>query len=491
MPPMMGNPYLDEDRVPIHALFWNRVTNGLGVRMLQGIGKETGCFILSPGQSESIFEMFNAVLPRYKSAIFKVFDSQIADFPTNAKLCEKLHAKFDELNIPHCFITEEQANVTRMLGKAKADLNVSETFLSLRLDGETFMVTEYEYTETGSKKIGYKSVSLKSSGEVSALLEELLSKNVRYNFLSTLTRTNPWLKKIRKMFPESKLWILDLDLSEDGRDVVLEEMSQWMGDKSYTKYYVLPTTVRNLKIMNTAGESLIDVEVGEALPLTKSIVVPKSVDMVMIYQTDSKAPSVLIEKIEHKCHQTEIIVMIDTDNFATIEYIPVMVPKIGSLRKWLNDETTESKEPFIGFCDNFSVIAVHQNDEDGFKFVNEWNDIDGHTVVYLIKILSMPPDNITIDDRWGFNVTADDEHPVLLEFKAHDGKLTVAEPDFLMALLLKEHIKVIRNVMGEKPDKLGFCILDEKHKDEEKERIKNGLESARKKLKIQCHFADV
>uniref|UniRef100_A0A914PHD9 Uncharacterized protein n=1 Tax=Panagrolaimus davidi TaxID=227884 RepID=A0A914PHD9_9BILA len=82
-----------------------------------------------------------------------------------------------------------------------------------------------------------------------------------------------------------------------------------------------------------------------------------------------------------------------------------------------------------------------------------------HIVYHLPKIMSMPSNKIQTDTEWGFTITKDDDNPVLLEFDSHDGSKKAASPAFLMAILLKEHKKVIKAEIGKKPKEFGFCIF--------------------------------
>uniref|UniRef100_A0A914YVM7 Uncharacterized protein n=1 Tax=Panagrolaimus superbus TaxID=310955 RepID=A0A914YVM7_9BILA len=102
----------------------------------------------------------------------------------------------------------------------------------------------------------------------------------------------------------------------------------------------------------------------------------------------------------------------------------------------------------------------------------------------LIKIMSLSPDNIKHEHHWGFQIVKDSENPVLIEFETHEGYAQAASPAFLMKMLLREHMKAIKIDVGEKPTKLGFCLLDD-FTVEAKKRVENGLEAACKLLKIE------
>uniref|UniRef100_A0A914PTN7 Uncharacterized protein n=1 Tax=Panagrolaimus davidi TaxID=227884 RepID=A0A914PTN7_9BILA len=110
----------------------------------------------------------------------------------------------------------------------------------------------------------------------------------------------------------------------------------------------------------------------------------------------------------------------------------------------------------------------------------------------LIKILSFSINEIKVENNWKFEFTSYPEHPILIQFddREDEGKL-LSPPTLLMALLLKEHRKVIKAETGKKPDKFGFCILDENYNNEEKERIKKGLEESCNLLKIGYNYIEI
>uniref|UniRef100_A0A914Q884 Uncharacterized protein n=1 Tax=Panagrolaimus davidi TaxID=227884 RepID=A0A914Q884_9BILA len=141
------------------------------------------------------------------------------------------------------------------------------------------------------------------------------------------------------------------------------------------------------------------------------------------------------------------------------------------------------KIPFIGFYDNSSVIGIYKNFEEGYQFLEEWND--------LINIMSMAPEKIKIDKSWGFTFTKDEENPVLLKFDNFDGTKKCSSPSFLMAIYLRQHLKAIESKIGQKPNKVAFWIIDRKFNENERKRIEDGLKESCKLLKIDCCFVDL
>uniref|UniRef100_A0A914YB66 Uncharacterized protein n=1 Tax=Panagrolaimus superbus TaxID=310955 RepID=A0A914YB66_9BILA len=142
----------------------------------------------------------------------------------------------------------------------------------------------------------------------------------------------------------------------------------------------------------------------------------------------------------------------------------------------------ENKLSVIGFFDCSSVICVERNGK--YEFMEEWNDI--------IKIMSMPADKIEVDKNWKFAITKDSENPVLLEFDNFCAEKKFATPAFLMALLLKEHFKIIKEKVGEKPNEIAFCFFDQ-FNDCERKRVEEGLTESCQLLKpsVKCCFIKV
>uniref|UniRef100_A0A914QT19 Uncharacterized protein n=1 Tax=Panagrolaimus davidi TaxID=227884 RepID=A0A914QT19_9BILA len=131
---------------------------------------------------------------------------------------------------------------------------------------------------------------------------------------------------------------------------------------------------------------------------------------------------------------------------------------------------------FISFCD--------KKPKYGFAAAEDYRENPTFVVFDLIKIMSMLPNNkIEVDPSWGFTFTENAENPLLIQFDNFDGNKKAASPAFLMAMLLKHHLKIIKSEIGEKPKELGFWFLD-KFKAEEKERIKNGIKDACGLLKV-------
>lgn len=105
----------------------------------------------------------------------------------------------------------------------------------------------------------------------------------------------------------------------------------------------------------------------------------------------------------------------------------------------------------------------------------------------LIRLMSMPTNDIDVDPAWGFKVVKTSSNEIYLEMKTHDGTTKSATASFLMGIMIKHHIKAIKDATGEKPDTLGLYIFD-KFTVKEKSRVEAQLAEACDLLSLKCHF---
>uniref|UniRef100_A0A914P2I5 Uncharacterized protein n=1 Tax=Panagrolaimus davidi TaxID=227884 RepID=A0A914P2I5_9BILA len=220
-------------------------------------------------------------------------------------------------------------------------------------------------------------------------------------------------------------------------------------------------------------------------------------------------------KLDQNCHRRKITLLFESECFPELKVESIIIPEIKELPKKLNG-ICDMKIPVIGLIDSFAVICVYKNGK--YKFLDSWNGLYGNelfinfeeskakygmesikagktkmaSVVYdLIKIMAMPSDKIVEKDEWKFVITKNAENPILIEFVNHEGRKQAGTPSFLMAMLLKEMIKRIKNELNEeKPKEIGFCFFDKMFEDEKK-RVENGLKEACELLKVKSKFIDI
>uniref|UniRef100_A0AC35GSD0 Uncharacterized protein n=1 Tax=Panagrolaimus sp. PS1159 TaxID=55785 RepID=A0AC35GSD0_9BILA len=174
------------------------------------------------------------------------------------------------------------------------------------------------------------------------------------------------------------------------------------------------------------------------------------------------------------------------------------------------DEEEFERDPVIGFYGNHSFICIWDDTKEEYKFLDSWGGQWGKpmyiafdkekpyfgktaeetfgklgkfVVCDLLQVMIRTEEELEEYDHQSFTITKNAENPVLLEFDTFDGTKKAASPAFLMALLLKQHLKAIKKETGEKPNGLGFCILADFHW-EDIERVNNCLEDACNLLKL-------
>uniref|UniRef100_A0AC34G154 Uncharacterized protein n=1 Tax=Panagrolaimus sp. ES5 TaxID=591445 RepID=A0AC34G154_9BILA len=215
-----------------------------------------------------------------------------------------------------------------------------------------------------------------------------------------------------------------------------------------------------------------------------------------------------------QCHGYKFILTVDENNMPTCNVEVTMAKEIALLPLFL-DMFCPSKIPVIGFCSNFSIICIH-DDEVGYKFLEGWNGMIGKelfisfadkkprycekaledfskkpssVISHLVNIMAMPEDDVKTSLLWKFSIVKNSRNEILVEFDNFDGSRKAASPAFLLAMLIKEHQKVIKNETGEKPMKFGFWFLNT-DSDAVNERIKAGFVEACKLLKIEHVFIE-
>uniref|UniRef100_A0AC35GCA3 Uncharacterized protein n=1 Tax=Panagrolaimus sp. PS1159 TaxID=55785 RepID=A0AC35GCA3_9BILA len=110
----------------------------------------------------------------------------------------------------------------------------------------------------------------------------------------------------------------------------------------------------------------------------------------------------------------------------------------------------------------------------------------------LIKIMSTSASKVSsLYPTLGYTIS-EPEHPILYNFINYLGEKKAATPAFLMVLVLKEHLKELKGIFGEKPKEIGFCIFDDFDGDSEaKKRVENGLKESCQLLgKLECSFIE-
>uniref|UniRef100_A0A914YNV0 Uncharacterized protein n=1 Tax=Panagrolaimus superbus TaxID=310955 RepID=A0A914YNV0_9BILA len=103
----------------------------------------------------------------------------------------------------------------------------------------------------------------------------------------------------------------------------------------------------------------------------------------------------------------------------------------------------------------------------------------------------MAPNDTEEDPRWGFSISKPGNGPRLVLLECEDGTIASASPEFMLALIIKEHLKVIRKDMKGKNKEhckeIGVHFFEVISSEVEK-RLQEGFLKAFDLLNIKCHF---
>uniref|UniRef100_A0A914QJ54 Uncharacterized protein n=1 Tax=Panagrolaimus davidi TaxID=227884 RepID=A0A914QJ54_9BILA len=257
--------------------------------------------------------------------------------------------------------------------------------------------------------------------------------------------------------------------------------------ESSKKYFVIPQSLEEFGVTvfgKDENEILFKIKKDEYLPAEETFVV---------------------SRFNKKFY---LILSIDLNNIPTLSHEAVILSRVKNMPKKLKNDKSE-KLPIIGFFELASVILLWNDKDKCYKFMDSWNGKFGKDLfldfllpkpaivssstdvvslngaVYdFIKVMSMPPDAITIHPDWKFTITEDIDNPVLLEFDVFEKPRKQASPAFLLAIMVKEHLKAIKKETGKRPTKLGFRLLDEFESPEARKRVEAGLKEACEMIKI-------
>uniref|UniRef100_A0AC34G0B2 Uncharacterized protein n=1 Tax=Panagrolaimus sp. ES5 TaxID=591445 RepID=A0AC34G0B2_9BILA len=330
-----------------------------------------------------------------------------------------------------------------------------------------------------------------------------------------LITQNMVINNLQNLFKSDNNFIaIDADGYYKAQNKYVCEMVKWMKHKSPRKFHVSPKSTMKYSIVGLIGDicsEMITVDVGQKLPMEKIVEIPKTFKIYRIVLTDEHGTTIMESKqMAKKCHKIQITFKIDAEHFYSCTTRNIISPKIKGLPRRL-DQFQQSKIPVIVFWDNSSVICVSKNGGN-YKFCEKWNGLCGNalfinfnkkrpfldtnitvetkmdTVVFdFLKILSMPIDNIEIDEGWKFRFTKDAENPCLIEFTNFDGEKKAATPTLLMAILLRQHLKIITEEIGQKPKQIGISCIDNFNAGERK-RVEEKIQESCQLLNIQCNF---
>uniref|UniRef100_A0AC34F464 Uncharacterized protein n=1 Tax=Panagrolaimus sp. ES5 TaxID=591445 RepID=A0AC34F464_9BILA len=381
---------------------------------------------------------------KFKAVIYNVGNVEGHDYPNLLEFRKAIKEKLDNLKIPNHYFTKDRYTPTQCLVPANISAKDGDTVVIVMGGGYTVFVTVVKFTKNGWKVMSDEKFCSMFYFTPEAMRKKIFGsikpKNIILTSADFLESTPKYLIDILK---SPNLIVIDRRNSFD--NTIMEVYKNLM-DKKYIKFYLSFTDLKELET------SYID--------------------------------TFLLEK---NCHQNKITLNIDAETVATFEVKPIIFDGIKELPQTLNELNFDDKIPVIGLYDNCSVICVPKMDnENEYEFLDSWNGMYGKqlliafgkeepqfcddaeevyqkkpsfVVTDIIDIMSQTPAELQQPKDWKFKITKDSEHPILLEFDNFDGTKMAASPAFLMAMLLKEHVKEIKKEIGQKPTKLCFCFF--------------------------------
>uniref|UniRef100_A0AC34GSL7 Uncharacterized protein n=1 Tax=Panagrolaimus sp. ES5 TaxID=591445 RepID=A0AC34GSL7_9BILA len=432
-----------------------------------------------------------------------------------------------DYEIANVFITDQMYTcVTGLIG-AKLNIEIDDSVLFLITHDEkdvkeTFglWILELKFTPKGYLLINHKTmVSLNCKADPEDLHQEIcagISTPPRYILVPSYGCEHIPFKKI---FKSDNLMLMDKCIGSYQKDFMIETC-KWLLDKSYIKYHILPICARNMHVYGQFGKDennldIMKININDQLPITKTVFHSKSFPFFRIVFDTEISTYRSGTRFDPFCHGIKTILTIDEENFEEIHSEVLFIKDFDEVPFKL-DNLLKSKVPFIGFFDNLSFVATYKEPQ-GYEFLEGWKGVFGidcfisfyekkpkfgldamdvilakntFVVFDLLKIMSMPSDDIKIDKTWGFTITKDENNPVLLQFDNYDGAKSVASPAFLMALILRQQMKAIKAETNEKAKELAFWIAKQSFDDEEYKRIQEGIAKSCELLKLEFTFLD-
>uniref|UniRef100_A0AC35GDV8 Uncharacterized protein n=1 Tax=Panagrolaimus sp. PS1159 TaxID=55785 RepID=A0AC35GDV8_9BILA len=469
-----------------------------------------------------IDKMENLFKSKFKAIIFDVFYVKSLEYSNNTEFCYKIGEKLDELKIPFHFMNRDGSILSRLLINGNISAKLNEIILITWVQSEKLFFFKLKFTENGYIILegGLENLDLSKAKEIRKTIIGDLSPQKNFffpttNFESELLKQE---RSIRKILKSKKLIICKID---ESKEKFIVESYKWILDKSCIKFHVCSFAVRKYEIGFKNGDKkntpLIVCNIGMDLPFEKVKEIPNdSLKFYLAYTESGKTHELHTFELERNAHRFHLTLFVDENNMPHFKLRPFLFDSILTLPQKL-EKNLKTKIPVISFFDNSSVICVYKEDSKSYQFLENWNGefgcelliaFDKEEISYcndaietyrtkpsfviceLLHIMSMPIKEVLAIKSTNFSITKDSENPIIFEFDNFDGTKKLSTPAFLMALLLKQHIKVIKNEMNEKPKKLCFYFPMESNV-ENRKRIEKYIEESCKLLKISCNFLKI
>uniref|UniRef100_A0AC34F0W0 Uncharacterized protein n=1 Tax=Panagrolaimus sp. ES5 TaxID=591445 RepID=A0AC34F0W0_9BILA len=467
---------------------------------------------------------------KFKAVILNVFAFTADGYENDMAFYQDLREKFASLHIPTYFVALSEYMSTCFFIATNTTISQHETVIYILDNTETIAFFECTYTKNGYDKDLVENIECDVNTDANILRKRIIrSSNPKKIIFATGSiesqKTNYFKNEV---FNDFIVDVLDLKKLRLQDIAFVVEMSKWLLDKNYIKFCFLPKSARKFVLVFLSFEKeiptpheILSIKSHGNLPVEKSACIERSpsnrkIHLVSIDSFNNKSTRVQELIMIKQCHSNEIILKVDSESFPIVEVRPSHIFKLLAMPKVFEASIDPQNEiPFVGIYGNSSVICYcNVADKKEYQFLETWNGIYGNglcisfnkkkpifgdaihethdfmpsSIIFdLIKIMSMPSDDIKTGEYWRFKIIKDEKNPVLLEFDTFDGTQKAASPAFLMAMLLRQHLKAIEAKTGKKPNELGFCFFD-KFEEAEEKRIENQIKESCALLKIDCNY---
>uniref|UniRef100_A0A914Z2C9 Uncharacterized protein n=1 Tax=Panagrolaimus superbus TaxID=310955 RepID=A0A914Z2C9_9BILA len=468
----------------------------------------------------------------FKDSKLKAFIFQIDGTSDNVDFirCMHLNVSFTGVNnlrdiMPVIYFTTTEWMRSAILIAADVDVKSGDRIVEVLIDPAGYVVSELEYTEQGYLEREQRDCKPYKSMTPETIRQRILGQNdpvkiICHANLPGMESTKYLANKVLHNVVSSKLQIMEEDLNKYDDKFVFETV-KWMLNKSYTKFYVCQKSFRNYMIASKFDGKhypLILCKKEDVLPFTKTVTIPRSFLQFVRAATDNNDIDIIentLIEIPKEVHALKFTLEIDESNFIFADVRGLIFNKVSRLPAQLDAKKVQF--PVIGFYGELSFMYVKDDDDSNFKLLDSWNGKLGKdlyisfdeekpiffekavkkflcgrkkSVIHdIIKVMSTPPTQLSSLESFGYTIFSDENHPVLMIVENFAEENKGASPAFLMALLLREHLKELKMKFGKKPNKIGFCLFDDFETGEAKKRVENGLKESCKMLNgLECSF---
>uniref|UniRef100_A0AC34F6B2 Uncharacterized protein n=1 Tax=Panagrolaimus sp. ES5 TaxID=591445 RepID=A0AC34F6B2_9BILA len=448
----------------------------------------------------------------FEDSKLKAFIFQIEGSSENVEFIRITKLNLVLTQVPFVFFNTEEQMRSSILVAANVSPAVGDRIVEVLIDESGFVVSDLEYTEKGYLERDQRDCKPYKSMTAETIRQRILGPNnpikiMCHANLPGMEVTKFLTAKVLNNLPSSKFILLE-DCLLDYDDKFVAETAKWLFDNSYTRFYVCQKSFRNYMVRVKYGDKdypLIICKKHDILPFNQEIIIPKSYleftgSPFYHAYTDHNDIDVLDAgelEIPKEVHALKFTLEVDVSNFWSAQVRGIIFNKISRLSAQLDAKMFNI--PVIGFYGELSFIYV--KDENGkYMLLDSWNGKLGKDLYIsfdekkpkffenavktflskknsvchdLIKIVSTSPSELsTALHPFGYTISSDAQNPVLIAIDNHLGEKKAASPTFLMAMLLKQHLKELKNTIGKTPNKIGFCLFDDfENKEEAKKRL--------------------